>query len=397
MPDTPAQMKIFVSHSSTDRAACDAFVGALRGAGANVWYDEHNLGAGQLMDEIQRELHARPVVMVLLSPDALASKWVVRECKWAYTLADQDPSRIILPVVVRAIEPRDLNAAMLFLSDFKRIEGPGNQPYPQAEAISRMLKLLALTPQGQSQVVVAPQPAESLNDLLTQGRALQAQQKHAEALPFFLRATQTDLNSFSAWGNLGYTLNELKRYTEALPVHERATTLDPNNAIAWVNKSWALIALKRYEEGLAACSQALTLDPNNADAWHNKGSALEGQQRYQEALEAYERALTIDQNRAISWRGKGLALTELKRYANGLAACEKALALDPNNALAWNNKGNVLYGLKRYEEALAAYEWATTLDPTSALAWRNKGFPLRALGREAEAAEAERRAQALGG
>jgi hypothetical protein len=52
-----------------------------------VWYDEHNLGAGQLLEEIQRELNARPVFVVLLSPDALASKWVQRECKWAYTVA----------------------------------------------------------------------------------------------------------------------------------------------------------------------------------------------------------------------------------------------------------------------------------------------------------------------
>jgi hypothetical protein len=162
-----AQMKVFVSHSSTDKATCDAYVTALRRAGADVWYDEHNLGAGQLMDEIQRELHARPVFVVLLSQPALASKWVQRECKWAYTLADQDPSRIILPVVVSAIDPKELLAAMLFLSDFKRIEGPGNKPYPQPEAIERTLRLLELTPAGARPAPAAPQPAESAADLLT--------------------------------------------------------------------------------------------------------------------------------------------------------------------------------------------------------------------------------------
>ena len=58
----------------------------------------------------------------------------------------------------------------------------------------------------------------------------QAQEKHAEALRFFQRATQLDPNSFDAWFNLGYTLGELKRYAEALLADERATALDPNYA-----------------------------------------------------------------------------------------------------------------------------------------------------------------------
>jgi hypothetical protein len=53
--------------------------------------------------------------------------------------------------------------------------------------IAQALRLLALTPKGQTPVPVTPQPAESLEDLLTQGRALQAQEKHTEAPPIFKR------------------------------------------------------------------------------------------------------------------------------------------------------------------------------------------------------------------
>jgi hypothetical protein len=65
------------------------------------------------------------------------------------------------------------------------------QPHPREELIAQALRLLVLTPRGQAPVVVTPQPTESLKDLLTQGRALQAQKKHAEALPFFQRATRS--------------------------------------------------------------------------------------------------------------------------------------------------------------------------------------------------------------
>jgi tetratricopeptide (TPR) repeat protein len=279
MPDTtPTQMKIFVSHSGTDKATCDALVKALHGAGADVWYDEHDLGAGQLLEEIQRELHGRPVFLVLLSKAAFASQWVRREATWAFNLYNREPQRLLLPVTIGEIEPSDFNT-WLFLEDFKRVEAPGLHPYTLPEAIERTLRLLALTPKGETRVAVTPRASESLNDLLTQGKALQAQQKHAEALPFFERATQADPNSFSAWFNLGYTLGELKRWAEALPADERATTLDLASAISWSNTGNALRNLGRSEEALVAHERATTLDPTDAVSWYNKGVALNALKR----------------------------------------------------------------------------------------------------------------------
>ena len=44
-----SQMRIFLSHNHTDIAFSDALAKALRDAGADVWYDEQNLGAGHLL------------------------------------------------------------------------------------------------------------------------------------------------------------------------------------------------------------------------------------------------------------------------------------------------------------------------------------------------------------
>ena len=54
-----ATLEIFVSHSHEDDAFCRLLVDALRHAGADVWYDEHNLVSGQLLDVIEHELRAR--------------------------------------------------------------------------------------------------------------------------------------------------------------------------------------------------------------------------------------------------------------------------------------------------------------------------------------------------
>jgi Tfp pilus assembly protein PilF len=363
MPETPTQLKVFVSHSGLDKAICDQVVRALRDAGADVWCDEHNLGAGQLLEEIQREVQARPVFVVLLSKSAFAAPWVRRETTWAFNLANREPNRLILPITVGAIEPSDFNGQWLFLEDYKRVEARGMQPHSHKEMIAQTLRLLTLTPRGQAPVAVAPQPAESLTDLITQGRALNSQRKHAEALPYFQRARLLDPSSFDAWFNLAHTLSRLKRYAEALPAHERATQLDPNIAAAWTDIGNALNNLGRYTEGLAASEKALALNPTSTTAWNNKG-----------------------------W-----ALNELNRYSEGLAACERALAIDPNYPAAWRNKGVALYSLNRDGEALAALEQALAIEPNQAVPWKGKSMVLRALGREAEAQEAERRARELGG
>jgi hypothetical protein len=137
------QMMVFVSHAHEDDTFCRAVVDGLRGAGADVWYDEHNLGSGQLIEVIQRELGRRPIVVVILSRAAFASSWVRREVTWAYELLDRDPSRLILPVTGGPIERNDFDPLQgwLFLHDFKRIEAPGMQPYPTPDAVRRLLHM----------------------------------------------------------------------------------------------------------------------------------------------------------------------------------------------------------------------------------------------------------------
>jgi TIR domain len=150
-----SQLRIFVSHSSQDKSFCDALVQALRATGADVWYDEQSLGAGHLLDVINRELAARPEFIVVLSKAAFASQFVTQECQWAYNLHLRVPGRVILPVTAQPIEPGDFNT-WLFMEGFKRIEANGGRPLPQAEAIAKTLHALGLTPGDAAQAAFAP-------------------------------------------------------------------------------------------------------------------------------------------------------------------------------------------------------------------------------------------------
>ncbi|WIG58717.1 MAG: hypothetical protein OJF49_001463 [Ktedonobacterales bacterium] len=147
--DTP---RIFVSHSHEDDDFCRTYVTELRRLLSfhdAVWYDEHNMGSGELLREIQRQLHQRPIFIVILSPAALhRSRWVPDECAWAYDLYQQETGRTILPVTGAPITAKDFVPDWIYLRGFRRIEAPNLQPYPPQEAARRTVAALPSTVQA---------------------------------------------------------------------------------------------------------------------------------------------------------------------------------------------------------------------------------------------------------
>ena len=82
--------QLFISHSSHD----DAFVRELRAAladhGQAGWIDSRELRGGDpLWMEIQRAIEAASAYAVVISTDALQSKWVGKELRHALAVRDQ--------------------------------------------------------------------------------------------------------------------------------------------------------------------------------------------------------------------------------------------------------------------------------------------------------------------
>lgn len=113
-----AQPRVFISHSSADNTFGYALVEKLRAALGSVdavWYDSRGetpdgIGweggihpARYFEQEIFRELRARPVFVVLLSADALASPWVQDEILLAWKQKNErgrSRPKVIVPVVM---------------------------------------------------------------------------------------------------------------------------------------------------------------------------------------------------------------------------------------------------------------------------------------------------------
>jgi hypothetical protein len=100
--------EVFLSHSSQDREMAGRVAEMLRTHGVPVWFSQANIvGAQQWHDEIGAALERCDWFVVVLSPDAILSKWVKRELLFALE-NDRYINRII-PIQFRACDFKQLS------------------------------------------------------------------------------------------------------------------------------------------------------------------------------------------------------------------------------------------------------------------------------------------------
>jgi toxoflavin biosynthesis protein ToxD len=145
------QVRIFVSHSHQDNEWCREFIAVLQAAGWDVWYDEKGLGAGaEWVATIQREVQARDIFLLVLTPDGWDSRWVQEELNLALATHKR-----IIPVVHKQTQARG------FLLTRQWVDVVG---MPGAEAARHVADVLgrpstpSVTSTGTEPVVPLPRP-----------------------------------------------------------------------------------------------------------------------------------------------------------------------------------------------------------------------------------------------
>jgi hypothetical protein len=93
-------MKVFLSYADSERKLARELAERLVGAGIRVWWDDAEISAGEnWAGAIQLALQEADALVVLLSPDAVRSRWVRREVD--YALATPRFAHRIVPVQVK--------------------------------------------------------------------------------------------------------------------------------------------------------------------------------------------------------------------------------------------------------------------------------------------------------
>jgi hypothetical protein len=111
-------VELFLSHSSHDHDMAGRVARVLRAHKVPVWFSPEDIvGAQQWHDEIGAALHRCDWFAVLLSPEAVSSKWVKRELLFA--LENDRYNDRIVPIRYRACDYRALSWT---LSQFQMID-----------------------------------------------------------------------------------------------------------------------------------------------------------------------------------------------------------------------------------------------------------------------------------
>src|SRR5262245_58624822 len=157
--------KLFISHSSQD----DAFVRDLRAAladhGQAGWIDSRELRGGDpLWTEIQQAIDAASAYAVVISTDALQSKWVGRELRYALDVRKQR-GKDKFPVIPLSLNGTKLGVLEAFFGE-EPVYIPVSSDAGGVEAAMNAI-LVALGKRAPADVAPTPQPkAEPLEELV---------------------------------------------------------------------------------------------------------------------------------------------------------------------------------------------------------------------------------------
>ncbi|WP_053076721.1 tetratricopeptide repeat protein [Caenimonas sp. SL110] len=215
--------------------------------------------------------------------------------------------------------------------------------------------------------------------LRSQGNALLAEGRIAEATQCYERACNNDPTDSLAWLNQGYgrlVMGEVERASQCL---RRALTLD--GALTDAHFLLGQIDSGQPEAALVHFEAALVIDPAHAGALQGASRALYMMGRHVQALDHLDRWLAVVPGDFDALQGRAAVLLELGRNEEALAAASQVLASQPDSIDALDHASAACLRLGGFDEGLSLLRHGLAVDPQHAGMHWNRGLALLTLGR----------------
>jgi tetratricopeptide (TPR) repeat protein len=355
MPD--GSSKTFFSYAREDSEFVLRLVKDLRAAGAAVWLDRLDIGAGKHWDtEVEKALHECPRHVTVLSPASVDSQNVKDEVNFAleegkqmipllyrdcsipfrlrrvqyidfrgdYAAGVQDVLKalgVVQPVVSQTPEPRVEAPAGLTIGGVSL--GTAAQPAPAPNFNLEQLQAGAektVTPES-------PVAREEMSDLVREEPKLE--QADIVVIPAF--------DALIQGMRLKLDLADVCNY--------RATTYYYND---------------QYDMAIEDYNQGLKIIPDDEDFYYNRANAHCCKGQYDEGIQDYDEALNINANYRYAYNNRGLAYAHKgdqslpfeqgQYYSLALQDFDRALQLDPNDEIAQTNRKELADRLSTFRD-----------------------------------------------
>jgi TolB-like protein/Tfp pilus assembly protein PilF len=325
---------VFVSYVSEDRDIAEQISRGLEGAGFSVWWDRHIHGGVDFATEIERQLSAAKIVLVLWSKAALDSKWVRDEAQQARDDNKLIPIRLDTvqpPLGFRQAQALDFggwngdarSAAFVALIDSTRyfVGEAEHQPVVH-RARARAEKSIAVLPftdmsEKKDQEYLADGMAEEIINLLARVPYLLVS---ARTSSFYFKGKQTKIPDIARELGVAHVLEgSIRRSGDHLRVTAQLARADNGYHLWSETYDRELQDVFKVQDDIAnAVVQALQIKLMGGELSRRKGGT--------QNLEAYQLYL-----RAVSSQNQ---LTKSSVDAAG-EYLDQAIKLDPNYGKAW--------------------------------------------------------------
>ncbi len=121
--------------------------------------------------------------------------------------------------------------------------------------------------------------------------------KPAEALPYFIRATEIDSSSSQAFFGMAFCYSLLNKNDSAISYYKKSIRLDSNNLTAWENLSVTFSRMKMNDSAIVYNRRLLEQNSHSENGNANAGFFYKNMGKTDSAKYYFQKALTINPNR----------------------------------------------------------------------------------------------------
>ena len=411
---------VFVSYARADKARVAPLVAAIEAKGWSVWWDPEITPGQEFDDQIDAEIDAAKVVLVIWTPTSVASRWVRGEAREAAERGILVPVRFEqarLPMDVRAIHTTDLdewdeNPASVQAQEFLRALAAMIARSQAAQAANAPAASPAAGDAKRFSVCVLPfvnmsgdSEQEYFSDGITEDIITDLSKVSALAVAssnsaFMYKGKHVDIQKVVRDLKVTHVLEgSVRKAGGRIRINAQLIDGASNNHV-WAERydrdASDIFAIQDEISQAIVKALRLRLLPEEKKAIERRGTnSAEAHDLYLMARQIYvinqendehsaraivrmcTRATAIDPNYAQAWAMIAMAYRALRGLGveadDGMAAAERALSLNPDLAEAHAVKGYILMASGDTDAAAAEAAIARKLDPESYEANRTAG------------------------
>src|SRR5712692_6263786 len=282
-----------------------------------VWHNREIRPGVEWEQEIHIHLNTAHIILLLVSPDFMASEYCSKETNQALKRHEQG-STCVIPILLRPVncEGAPFSSLHMLPTNAKPITMWANRD----QAYSDIAEVI----REETVAILAKQWRDKGNSWRTQKEYEQAIAAYGQALTAIDEAISLDHEKAEYHYHKGRLLVQLEEseYSMAYDKFE-------DDYRYW--EDYLLVRLERYKKALAAFNKAIGLDPMKAEYHYDRGCSLIQLEESKEYRAKFDEDISLDP----------------KNNKEVLAAFDRAISLDPMKAEYHYDRGKILVQLKR--------------------------------------------------